>query len=188
MPRYFAALTIVLLLASVLTRVWMMKRRGITAMHFGRSDKTDFFILPFAFFYFYIVFAAAFHLPTVSRQQFVDSELISWAGVSCCAAGLLLFWWSLASFGRSFRVGIDAERADKLVTTGAFRFSRNPIYLAFALVLIGQFLIFPNWVLLLYVGAGTWLFHRQVLREEDHLRRHYGAQYVEYCRRVGRYL
>lgn len=29
--------------------------------------------------------------------------------------------------------------------------------------------------------------HRQVLREEDYLKRHYGAEYVVYCQRVGRY-
>ena len=56
--------------------------------------------------------------------------------------------------------------ADQLVTTGIFAFSRNPIYIAFGLILLGQFLVFPNWILLVYLGAGTWLFHRQVLREE----------------------
>jgi hypothetical protein len=37
-------------------------------------------------------------------------------------------------------VGIDVDRADKLVTTGIFALSRNPIYVAFGCVLIGQFL------------------------------------------------
>ena len=74
---------------------------------------------------------------------------------------------SLISFGRSFRVGIDVDRPDKLVTTGIFAWSRNPIYVALFLVLAGQFLVFPNWVPLVYLFAGTWLFHRQVLREES---------------------
>jgi len=42
---------------------------------------------------------------------------------------------------------------------------------AFFLVLVGQFLVFPNWVPLVYLFAGTWLFHRQVLREEAFMRR-----------------
>ncbi len=101
---------------------------------------------------------------------------------------LLLLLWSLVSFGQSFRVGIDTEHPDKLITSGVFAFSRNPIYTAFAFILIGQFLIFPNWLLLIYLAAGTWLFNRQVIREEDYLKKHYGEEYVEYCNRVRRYL
>jgi protein-S-isoprenylcysteine O-methyltransferase Ste14 len=96
--------------------------------------------------------------------------------------------WSLISFGQSFRVGIDTEHPDKLITSGVFAISRNPIYVAFALILLGQFLIFPNWILLVYVAAGTWLFHRQVLREEEYLQQHYGKEYSEYRNRVRRYL
>ena len=109
-------------------------------------------------------------------------------GVFFCLAGLLLLLWSLVSFGQSFRVGIDAEHPDKLITSGVFAFSRNPIYVAFAFILLGQFLIFPNWILLVYMGAGTWLFHRQVLREEEYLKEHYGKEYLEYCGRVRRYI
>jgi hypothetical protein len=47
----------------VWTRVFLMRRAGIGAMHFGRIDRTDFLIPPFALFYFYPVFAAAFDLP-----------------------------------------------------------------------------------------------------------------------------
>ncbi len=188
MQRYFAALTLVLLLGMVFTRVLMMKRRGIEAMQFGKTHKTDFLIPPFALFYFYLVFAAAFNLPTVSRQEFFHSGIIAWIGVLLCLAGLLLLLWSLISFGQSFRVGIDTEHPDKLVTTGIFSFSRNPIYTAFGFILIGQFLVFPNWILLIYLIAGIWLFNRQILREEDYLKEHYGKEYVEYCKRVRRYL
>jgi protein-S-isoprenylcysteine O-methyltransferase Ste14 len=188
MPGYFATLTILLMIGMVITRVLMMRRRGIQAMNFGKIDKTDFLIPPFALFYFYLIFAAAFNLPTVSRQEFFHSEIISWVGVIFCLAGLLLLFWSLLSFGQSFRVGIDIEHPDKLITSGVFAFSRNPIYVAFALILIGQFLIFPNWLLLIYLLAGTWLFHRQVLREEEYLKKHYGQEYSEYCNRVRRYL
>src|SRR5262249_60391625 len=64
MQRLLASLTIVLLLGMVITRVLLMRRSGIRAMHFGKIDKKDFHIPPFAFFYFYIVFAAAFGWPT----------------------------------------------------------------------------------------------------------------------------
>jgi protein-S-isoprenylcysteine O-methyltransferase Ste14 len=188
MPKYFAALTLVLLIGMVLTRVFLMKRHGINAMHFGRIDRKDFLIPPFALFYFYIVFSIAFGLPAVSKHEFFHSEIISWVGVVFCLAGLVLVLWSLVSFGRSFRVGIDTDHPDTLVTDGIFRYSRNPIYVAFAFVLIGQFLTFPTWILLAYLVAATWLFHRQVLREEEYLRTRYGQEYAEYCGRVRRYL
>jgi protein-S-isoprenylcysteine O-methyltransferase Ste14 len=188
MPKYFAVLTIVLMLGMVLTRVLFLRRKGIAAMQFGKIDKTDFLIPPFALFYFYLVFANAFTLPTVSTQDFFHSEMISWVGVFFCLAGLLLLLWSLISFGQSFRVGIDTEHPDELITSGVFAFSRNPIYVAFALILLGQFLIFPNWILLIYMGAGIWLFHRQVLREEDYLKQHYGKEYLAYSNQVRRYL
>jgi protein-S-isoprenylcysteine O-methyltransferase Ste14 len=188
MQRCLAALTIVLLLATVLTRVAMLRRQGVHAMNFGKQDRTDFLIPPLAFFYFYLVFADAFGWPTVTRQTFFASGVVAWLGVAFCVAGLMLLFWSLVSFGRSFRVGIDDENPDKLVTGGLFARSRNPMYVAFWSILLGQFLVFPNWLLLVYLAAATWLFNRQVRREEAYLAQRYAEQYADYCRRVPRYL
>jgi hypothetical protein len=73
MQGYFAALAIVLLLGMVLARVWLMKRQGIRAFHFGSTDKTDFLIPPFALFYFYTVFAAPAR-ETLSLARAFSSE------------------------------------------------------------------------------------------------------------------
>jgi protein-S-isoprenylcysteine O-methyltransferase Ste14 len=188
MQKYLGALTIVLLLGMVLSRVFILKRQGVKAMKSADMHKTDFLIPPFAFFYVYIVFAAAFNWPTVSRQEFFQSETIAWVGVVLCFAALLLRLWSLASFRQSFRIGIDRDRPDSLITEGAFALSRNPIYVTFAMILLGQFLIFPNWILLIYIAAAAWLTHREVLREEEYLRGQFGQAYVDYCSRVRRYL
>ena len=188
MQRYIGAMTLLLLPCMVWTRALLMRRIGTKAFHFGNLDRKDFLIPPFALFYFYRVFAAAFGFPEASRQRFFHSGIISWAGAFFCIAGLTLFLLSLISFGRSFRVGIDPDHPDKLVTTGIFSLSRNPIYVAFGFVLGGEFLLFSNWILLLYLLAAVWLFHRQVLREEKFLRQHYGQQYLDYSASVGRYL
>jgi protein-S-isoprenylcysteine O-methyltransferase Ste14 len=127
MPKYLGALTIVLLLGMVLTRISVLRRQGIKAMKFGSIDKTDFLIPPFALFYFYVLFAAAFHWPTVTPHQFFQSEIIAWTGVLFCLAGLLLFLWSLISFRQSFRVGIDADHPDRLITDGVFAFRRSAV-------------------------------------------------------------
>jgi len=188
MPKYLGALTIVLLLGMVLTRVFLLKRRGIKAMKFGSTDKTDFLIPPFALLYFYVLFAATFDWPNVSARPFFRSEAAAWTGVLLCAAGLVILLWSLISFRQSFRIGIDTDHADKLIVDGIFALSRNPIYVAFAMVLLGEFLIFPNWISLIYLVAAAGLMHRQVLREEDYLKGHYGEAYEHYCHRVRRHL
>ena len=172
----------------VWVRVLLLRRKGVQAMKFGAIDKKDFLVPPFVLFYFYVVAGAAFHFPSASGQVLFQSSLVAWVGVLFCAAGLLLLLLSLVSFGRSFRVGIDADGPDELVTTGIFAFTRNPIYVAFGFVLFGEFLVLPNWILLTYLAAASWLIHRQVSREEDFLRLHYGPRYREYCQRVRRYL
>jgi protein-S-isoprenylcysteine O-methyltransferase Ste14 len=188
MRGYLGALTVLLLLGMVLTRVALLKMKGIIAVRFGELDKTDFLIPPFALLYFYLIFANAFHWKSASRAQLFSSPWASWAGVFLCCVGLLILFLSLVSFGRSFRIGIDTESPDKLVTSGVFAFSRNPIYVAFAFVLLGEFLIVPNWIMLVYLIAGIALFHRQVLREEAYLREHYGQEFRAYRARVRRYL
>jgi len=188
MQSYFAAFTWVIMIGMVVVRVIILRKHGIEAMKFGQIDKKDFLIPPFALLYIYIVFSNAFNFPKVTTQVFIHSELIPWIGVLLCLEGLFLLLWSLISFGESFRVGIDLNQPNKLVTNGAFGFSRNPIYVSFASILIGQFCIFPNVILLIYVIAATWLFHRQILREEEFMKGHYGDEYQEYCRHVRRYL
>jgi protein-S-isoprenylcysteine O-methyltransferase Ste14 len=188
MPQYLAALMIVLLIATVLSRVLLLRRTGTQAMHFGKLDKTDFLIPPVALFYFYTVFAAAFGWPLASSQTFFQSTAVAWLGVGLCLAAVLILALSLVSFGKSFRVGIDVDQPGRLVTTGIFARSRNPIYVGFFLFLVGQLLVFPNWVPLFYLVGGTVLFHRQVLREEEFMRQHYGQEYADYCSRVRRYV
>jgi protein-S-isoprenylcysteine O-methyltransferase Ste14 len=187
MQGYFAVVTIILLIILVLSRVYLLNKVGIKAMKFGEIDKKDFLIPPFALFYFYIIFASALNLPRLGTELF-SNEIIGWIGVILCMFGLILFMLSLISFGKSFRVGIDEDHPGSLVTTGVFALSRNPLYTAFGLILLGIFLIFPNWILMIYFFAGIWLFNRQVLREEESLKKIYGEEYEEYCKKVRRYL
>lgn len=172
----------------VLTRVFLLKRQGIRAMKLGSTDKTDLLIPPFVLFYFYVLFAAAFDWPSINPRPFFHSEAVAWIGVLFCLAGLFLLLSSLISFRQSFRIGIDTDRPDKLIVDGVFAFSRNPIYVAFTMILIGEFLIFPYWISLIYLVAAAGLIHRQVLREEDYLKGHYGEAYEQYFHRVRRYL
>jgi protein-S-isoprenylcysteine O-methyltransferase Ste14 len=188
MQAYLGALAIVLMPAMVLTRIAILRRHGVTAMKFGKTDNTDFFIPPFVLFYLYLIFANAFAWPAPSHARLFTAPFTQSIGVLFCAVGVGLMLWSLISFGTSFRVGIDTDQPDKLITTGLFGITRNPIYVAFGFVLVGEFLIQPTWLMLVYMLAGFALLHRQVLREEAFLREHYGAAFQAYAAHVPRYL
>ncbi len=187
MKQYIAVITIVLLITMVIIRSIQLRKLGITAFKFGEMDKKDFIIPPFALLLLYVIFSNAFNFPRLGTELF-RNELVGWIGVILCLFGLALFLYSLISFGKSFRVGIDEDNPGSLITTGAFSVSRNPIYTAFGLVLLGEFIIYPNWVLLVYLIVGYWLFNRQVKLEEQSLVKIYGEEYKQYCKKVRRYL
>lgn len=187
MQESIAAITIILLITMVVIRSIQLKKHGIKAFKFGEMDKKDYMIPPFALLLLYVIFSNVINLPRLGTELF-RNESVGWIGVILCILGLSLFLYSLISFGRSFRVGIDEDNPGSLITTGAFAISRNPIYTAFGLVLLGEFLIYPNWILLVYLIAGYWLFNRQVLLEEQSLVKIYGEEYKQYCKKVRRYL
>jgi protein-S-isoprenylcysteine O-methyltransferase Ste14 len=188
MEGYVGAVALLLLFVTVAVRVLVLGRAGVRAVKFGKTDRTDFLIPPFFLVYLYIIVTAALHGQRADRLGLVWSGLVSWVGALLCVAGWLLLVLALISFGRSFRVGIDPDDPDRLVTTGVFAFTRNPIYVALGSVLLGECLVFTNWILWVYLIAASWLFHRQISREEEYLREHYGQQYAAYCERVPRYL
>lgn len=66
--------------------------------------------------------------------------------------------------------------------------SRNPIYVSFILMLIGQFFIDSHWILLIYIFVGTATLHHQVLKEEKFLQEQYGEEFTSYCQKVRRYI
>jgi len=75
-----------------------------------------------------------------------------------------------------------------LTVTGPYRWSRNPQYVGWFLFLLGFAL--NDWSLwclaaLLVVAISL---HLLVLVEEEHLRRVFGEPYVEFCRRIPRYV
>jgi protein-S-isoprenylcysteine O-methyltransferase Ste14 len=173
-----------------LFRAAAMRRRGIKALLFGASDRRDFLLIPGLLLMAYALLARVTDLPLWKPlvASWGDAPLFGWLGVALLALALGGFAASLVSFGDSFRVGIDDQKPDRLITAGMFAFSRNPIYVCFIAFFIGQFLIHRNILLALAAGFFIAAIHRQVLREEKFLRAHYGADYRAYCRRVRRYL
>jgi protein-S-isoprenylcysteine O-methyltransferase Ste14 len=188
MSETIGVLALLLIVGSVLIRIRILRAQGANAMKFGQRDRRDYFIPPFALIYFYTIFGNLFGWPLLSCQMLFNSEYLSAFGAVLCVLGVSFFYWSILSFGKSFRVGIDIDKPDALITSGAFSVSRNPIYVAFLFVLAGEFFIFPNWIPLVYLFAACWLINRQIGLEENFLRQHYESEFKDYCQRVRRYL
>jgi protein-S-isoprenylcysteine O-methyltransferase Ste14 len=74
---------------------------------------------------------------------------------------------------------------ERLVVGGAYRYVRNPMYVAVLVAIVGQALLLGRLVLLVY-AAGTWLAVATFVRfyEEPTLTRRFGADYEAYRRAV----
>lgn len=177
----------VLAVALIAARIGLLHIQGLHPLRFGNEDKRNWAIIPFALFYAYVIVSGAFALPHMGTVLF-RSEAVSLLGIIVCTLALGMLAWSLISFGQSFRVGIDSDQPGKLVTSGVFALSRNPMYTALDAILVGVFLISPNWILLLFVILGFWMYNREIQHEETALQKIYGAQYREYRQKVRRYL
>ena len=112
-------------------------------------------------------------------------------GTIVAFAGALLILSAIATMGASWEIPVSAERdspAAGLITSGPFRFSRNPIYLGFGITIVGWMLLIPAILSLVIVIGAILNLRYQALEEEEHLIRTYGPKYEAWAREVGRFV
>ena len=117
-------------------------------------------------------------------------EVRIWQGTGALFlfGGLVLLIVAQLHLGASWRIGIDEGTSLGLVTSGLYRFCRNPIFLAILITLTGYAVLIPTRLsLALLLGAFIGI-RQQVLTEEAYLLRAYADAYRDYARRVGRFL
>lgn len=109
-------------------------------------------------------------------------------GAALAGAGLILMAAAALHMLARRTTVIPKNDPAALVTSGVFRLSRNPIYLADALILAGAILWWdvPHGVPLLIAFIAL-IQHRFILDEESRLRRLFGAEYDRYAARTGRW-
>ena len=101
------------------------------------------------------------------------------------------FWFTVRvhySMGEAWRSGIDPEGPAKLLTTGYFRLSRNPMFLGVAISQLGFFLALPSAFSLLCLVVGLLTLRSQALLEERHLQQRFPLQYSTYSKAVHRWI
>lgn len=112
-----------------------------------------------------------------------------WIGAALIAGGAAVVLESFSRFvAKGFGTPAPVAPPERLVVSGLYRYVRNPMYVGVLAAIAGQALLFGARDLLAYAAIVAFAFHVFVLAyEEPALRAQFGAQYLEYCRRVNRW-
>lgn len=110
-------------------------------------------------------------------------------GVCIGVIGVVAFVLAVFTMRDNWRAGVSETDQTELVTEGIYGISRNPAFLGFDLVYIGILLMFFNLGLFLISAFAILMLHFQIVNvEEDFLISAFGEKYVDYKKRVHRYI
>jgi protein-S-isoprenylcysteine O-methyltransferase Ste14 len=142
---------------------------------------------PHYFFAALLLELAASRVPVAARD--VWPQPWPWLGLVLVAVSLVL---GFAGAGRFAKVGtniVPLTTSTTLVTDGPFRFTRNPMYLGFTLLLMGVAMLLNRalpWLVVPIFFAIVWL--RFVRHEEVLMEATFGDAYRAYKARVRRWV
>ncbi len=140
-----------------------------------------------------LLYGAAFVVVLVFRwfwpMPIFDNAAALWPGLA-----LVMFAVGIALWGRRALLAAGTNVNPSLpttaiVTSGPFRFSRNPLYMALTLLYFGLTLAVNTWWGIVVLVPLLIIMHRGVvLREERYLEAKFGESYRQYCSVIRRYL
>ena len=189
-PLSYALLTLLVLAVFYgvyFVKMLAQKRRGIQTRQIGRRKEKSIHTVEL--------------LMSVATLSAPIAQLLFLAfGWSCMPAGARFTGFCIGMLGDvilllsvlcmkdSWRARIPDTNRTALVTTGIYRFSRNPAFLGFDFMYAGVLLLYGNPLTLFFSLFAMITLHLQILQEERYLVQTFGEPYREYCRRVCRYL
>ncbi len=154
--------------------VFLNKEAFVRAAHFAPlqgKERIAFWVYQVTLILFAV--ALMFHKIKTSSVWF-------YAGAAVYGLGLALYARSMVDYARPKTIGLN--------TGGLYRLSRNPMYVAFFLCLLGCALMPASWILLVLLGLFQVSSHWIILSEERWCIREFGEEYTAYMGRVRRYL
>ncbi len=114
-----------------------------------------------------------------------------WLAGACAIAGLAIAGAGIVAFhgAGTTHNPMKPERASALVTSGIYRWTRNPMYLGWLPIGLGWAIFLAHPIALVVLPLFLLYITRyQIVPEERVLREKFGDAYVGYCRRVPRWL
>ena len=112
--------------------------------------------------------------------------LLTGNGVMLASFAALI--WLHRAMGSDWRSGIPEADVRPLLTTGAYAFSRNPMFLLIQAAQLGFFLSLPSLFTLVCLAVGMIAIHAQARLEERYLEAHHGEAYARYKAKTPRWL
>jgi protein-S-isoprenylcysteine O-methyltransferase Ste14 len=97
--------------------------------------------------------------------------------------GLSLAIWGMSSLSYHTSLGLEGD----FITSGPYRFTRNPQYVGFIIAIVGDAILTNSWMTWVAGFLGALLFAVTPFLEEPWLTKKFGPVYEEYRRRVPRY-
>lgn len=118
-----------------------------------------------------------------------EAPWLKYLGLGLAAIGFLLPFIAIREFIKAKTTVDPHGSVTNIISSGIYRFTRNPIYVGFVLMLIG-FLLYSNtlWGLIL-APVLILSFNKLVIeKEEAYLEKKFGEAYTNYKSRVRRWL
>jgi protein-S-isoprenylcysteine O-methyltransferase Ste14 len=129
--------------------------------------------------------------PSFTEKWFVGlykSFRVSILGLAITLIGVLFFILAMVFMKTSWRVGIDKSTKTSLVTSGLYRFSRNPAFVGMDLMFLGTAITHVNLMTVIVALLVVVGIHLQILQEEKHMKEVFKNEYNEYVNKTPRYL
>ena len=112
---------------------------------------------------------------------------LGWIAAIVAIACLLATFACWQRMGKSWRMGIDPKDKTQLVCSGPFAYVRHPIYGLSSLIMICTMIALPS-ILMMTAGIiHLVLLQWEARREEQHLVRLHGEEYLRYAQSTGRF-
>ena len=138
---------------------------------------------------YFVPFALTWVLQRWRPWTIPDGTALKVSGLALIAGGISLMLWSFVTLTRAHTTVIPWEQVSAIVSSGPFRLSRNPIYLADAITYLGASLLIQSWWPLLILPGIVLVMRRLVIdREERYLTERFGDSYRQYQVRVRRWI
>ena len=117
------------------------------------------------------------------------SPVATMIGRTLILAGLVLMSLAAFLFWHHRTTVVPKRIPDSIITVGPYRYSRNPIYVADALVLTGFAISLGSVLALFLVPLFMWTIRKRFIEgEEARIRAEFGQAYEAYCARTRRWL